>query len=83
MSYWDQSMTVMRRLSSSTICFKETKSVTMNIFKKTYLFFKSFVKIKLCYVFTMNMFSAAENCMEKWIIYHVCFSLVGNIYVLQ
>ena len=42
---------------------KETKSVTMNIFLNK---FKSFVKIELSYVFTINMFSTAENCMEKW-----------------
>ena len=48
---------------------KETRSVTMNIFfeKKSFLF-KSFVKIELSYVFTINMFSTAENCMEKGII---------------
>ena len=36
--------------------FKETRSVTM---------FKSFVKIELSYVFTINMFSIAESCMEQ------------------
>ena len=35
--------------------------------KKSFLF-KSFVKIELSYVFTINMFSTAENCMEKGII---------------
>ena len=44
--------------------FKETRSVTMNIFSKKKLF-KSFVKIELSYVFTINMFSTAENCIEK------------------
>ena len=45
---------------------KETRYVTMNIFeffKKN--LFKSFVKIGLSYVFTINMFSTAENCMES------------------
>ena len=33
--------------------------------KKKKNIFKSFVKIGLSYVFTMNMFSTAENRMEK------------------
>ena len=45
--------------------FKETRSVTMNIFRKKYFLFKSFVKIEFSYVFTIKMFSTAENCMEK------------------
>ena len=45
--------------------FKETRSVTMNIFRKKYFLFKSFVKIELSYVFTINMFSTAESCMEQ------------------
>ena len=43
---------------------KETRSVTMNIFRKKILL-KSFVKIELSYVFTINMFITVENCMEK------------------
>ena len=39
---------------------KETRSVTMNIFRK-----KSFVKIELSYVFTINIIITVENCMEK------------------
>ena len=27
-----------------------------------------FVKVELSYVFTINLFTVAENCMEKWII---------------
>ena len=50
-------------LSMSII--KETRSVTMNIFRKKYFLFKSFVKVELSYVFTINMYSTAENCMEK------------------
>ena len=34
-------------------------------FSKKKILFKSFVKIELSYVFTINMFSTAENCMEK------------------
>ena len=47
-----------------TIIFdiKETKSATMNIF---YFLFKSFVKVELKYVFTINLFTIAENCTEK------------------
>ena len=44
--------------------FKETRSVTMNIFRKKNLF-KSFVKIELSYVFTINVFSTAKSCMEQ------------------
>ena len=48
--------------------FKETRSITLNIFRKKNLF-KSFVKIELSYVFTINMFITDENCMEKRIIF--------------
>ena len=47
------------------ILFKEARSVTMNIFRFFLFLFKSFVKIELSYVFTIYMFSLAENCMEK------------------
>ena len=50
----------------SVVAFKETRSVTMNIFRKKYfLISKSFVKIELSYVFTINMFSTAESCMKQ------------------
>ena len=48
-----------------TKMFKETKSATMNIFRNFYFLFKSFVKVELSYVFIINMFTLAENCMEK------------------
>ena len=44
---------------------KAAYSVTMNIFQKFYFLFKSFVKVELSYVFTIKMFSTAENCIEK------------------
>ena len=44
---------------------KETKSATMNIFQKKYFLFKSFVIVELSYVFTINLFTIAENCTEK------------------
>ena len=44
---------------------KAAYSVTMNIFEKFSFLFKSFVKVELSYVFTIKMFSTAENCMEK------------------
>ena len=44
---------------------KETKSATMNIFRNFYFVFKSFVKVELSYVFTINLFTMAENCTEK------------------
>ena len=33
--------------------------------KEKYFLFKPFVKTELSYVFTINMFSTSENCMEK------------------
>ena len=56
----------------------------MNIFRIFFYFlFKSFEKIELSYVFTINMFSTAENCIEKWIILlkQVFFLLLVIIYV--
>ena len=48
------------------VVFKETKSATMNIFRVFFYFlFKSFVKVELSYVFTINLFTRAENCTEK------------------
>ena len=49
----------------SKLLIKEARSVTMNIFQKFSFLFKTFVKIELSYVFTINMPSTAENCMEK------------------
>ena len=34
-------------------------------FEKIYFLFKSFVKVELSYVFTINLLTKAENCMEK------------------
>ena len=42
---------------------KETKSATMSIFRKFYFLFKTFVKVELSYVFTINLLTVAENCM--------------------
>ena len=33
---------------------KETRSATLNIFRNFYFLFKSFVKVELSYVFTIN-----------------------------
>ena len=44
---------------------KAAYSVTMNIFPKKKFLFKSFVKVELSYVVTINLISTAENCMEK------------------
>ena len=44
---------------------KETKSATINIFSEKNILFISFVKAELSYVFTINLFTIAENCMEK------------------
>ena len=45
--------------------FKETKSATMDIFRKKYFLFKSFLKAELSLVFTIYLFTIAENCMDK------------------
>ena len=50
---------------TGSLSFKAAYSVTMNIFRKKYFLFKSFIKVELSYVFTMKMFSTAENCTEK------------------
>ena len=50
---------------SCGLCFKENKSATMNIFRFFYFLFKSFVKVELSFVFTINMFTIAENYTEK------------------
>ena len=47
------------------INFKETRSVTMIIFREKYFLFKSFVKIEFSCVFTINMFSTAEICFNS------------------
>ena len=49
-------------LKALLFMFKETKSATMNIFRKESF---SFLKVELSYVFTINLFTIAENCMEK------------------
>ena len=43
--------------------FKETKSATMNIFRKNSFLKMVFVKVELSYVFTINLFTIVENCM--------------------
>ena len=47
-----------------TVKIKETKSATINIFD-LFDFFKLFVKEELSHVFTTNLFTKAENCIEK------------------
>ena len=41
----------------------------MNIFRFFYFLFKSFVKVELNYVFTINLFTIAENCTESELSY--------------
>ena len=48
-----------------SLSLKKTKSATMNMFGNFLFFFKSFVKVQLSCVFTLNLFTTAENCMEK------------------
>ena len=59
-------MTDTQAINDVTFDFKET--AIMNIFRFFYFLFKSFVKVELSYVFTINLFSIPENCTEKWII---------------
>ena len=54
-----------RYIFDTKYLIKETRSVTINIFRKKIFVFKSFVKIEFSYIFTIIMFSTAENCMEK------------------
>ena len=49
----------------SMFCIEKCKQLEM--FDSCFLF-KSFVKVELSYVFTINLFTRAENCTEKWII---------------
>ena len=47
--------------------------------KKKYFLFKSFVKVELSYVVTINLISTAENCMEvNYLIKTGAFSLICN-----
>ena len=64
--------------------FKEAKSATMNIFQeKKYFLFKSFVKVELSYVFTINLFTTAETARKSELSYKigVCFLLLVIICV--
>ena len=58
-----------RKELSERVHLKETKSATMNIFRFFYFLFKSFVKVDLSYVFTINLFTIAENCTESELFY--------------
>ena len=70
-------MAILHRFYSR--CIKETKSATINIFRSFYFLFKSFVKVELSYVFTINLFTIAENARKSEISYKTgAFSLVGN-----
>ena len=48
---------------------KETKSATMNIFLFFYFRFKSFVKVELSYVFTINLFTIADTARKSELSY--------------
>ena len=51
----------------------------MNIFRFLYLLFKSFVKVELSYVFTINLFTIAETARKSELSYKAgVFSLVGD-----
>ena len=64
--------------------FKESKSATMNIFRKKNIFlFKSFVNVEFSYVFTINLFTIAETARKSDLSYKigVCFLLLVIICV--
>ena len=70
----------------SRFSLKEAKSATMNIFrKKKHFLFKSFVKVEISYVFTINLFTIAETARKSEFSYKigVCFLLLVIIYVPQ
>ena len=56
------------KVSSYVSGVKETKSVTMNIFRKKIFSFYIICKGRINLRFYNKMLSTAENCMEKWII---------------
>ena len=50
--------------------FKETNSAIMIFFYFFFIFvLKSIVKVELSYVFTINMFTIAENCTKSTLSY--------------
>ena len=58
-------LAVCMRADDSTLIFvKETRSVTMKIFRKKYFLCKSFEKIELSYIFTINMVSIAKTARK-------------------
>ena len=51
----------------------------MNIFRKKYFLFKTFVKVELSYVFTINLVTIAETARKSELSYKIgVFSIVGN-----
>ena len=57
---------------------KETNA-TMNIYEIFYFLFKTFVKVELSYVFTINLLTIAETACKSEVSYkNRCSSLVGN-----
>ena len=52
--------------NNSIWCFLKKLSLQLRTFFSIFYFrFKSFVKVELSYVFTINLFTIAENCTEK------------------
>ena len=49
-------------------CLKRLSLQLWTFFEIFYFLFKSFVNVELSYFFTINLFTIAENCTEKWII---------------
>ena len=50
----------------------------MNIFGIKYFLFKSFVKVELSYVFTINLFTIAETAQKSELSCKIGVCIVGN-----
>ena len=51
--------------------FKAAYSVTMNIFRKFYFLFKSFIKVELSYVFTIKCSVQLKSAWESELSYQI------------
>ena len=52
-------------ISKTEFFLKRLSLQPLTFFDFFYLLFKSFVKVEFSYVFVINLFTLAENCMEK------------------
>ena len=59
---------MLNRTKREQFVLKRLSLQLWTFFEKIYFLFKSFVKVELSYLVTINLFTIAENCMEKRII---------------